>query len=71
MAPERSPRATLLLGGMALIAIGGFGIAWTIHLGVLTADYEYGILMLHVLLIGQGVATLWGLWSEAGRLRAA
>ena len=62
--PE-APRVTevaALLGAIALTALGGFGLAWAIHVGATRGDYEYWVMMIDLAMIGQGALTVLYLW---------
>ncbi len=49
---------------MAIMVVGGFGIAWAIHMGEVTGDYEYWVMMIDMALIGQGGITIVNMWNR-------
>ncbi len=52
----------LLWGAMLLMVIGAFGVAWAIHIGEVTGDYEYWIMMIDMALVAQGALAIQYLW---------
>lgn len=58
----------LFVGGLALLVTGASGAVWTIHLAQVTGDMEaYGAVG-GLLLVAQGAATTWEVWTKtAGR----
>ena len=54
----------LLFAAMALMTIGAFGFAWTIHLGEVTGDFEYWAMMINLALVGQGALSILHLWGR-------
>ncbi len=52
----------LLWGGMILLITGAFGVAWAIHIGEVSGDYEYWVMMIDMALVAQGGLTILYLW---------
>ena len=42
------------LAGLALVALGAFGLAWGVQAGLRTGDTEYPILLVEILVVLQG-----------------
>ena len=53
----------LLVGAMLLMVVGAFGVAWSIHMGDVTGDYEYWVMMIDMALSVQGALTILCLWN--------
>ena len=58
-------RFVLFTGALTLIAVGGFGAAWGVHLGETTGDFEYWAITLNLVLVGQGGATALKLFIDS------
>ncbi|MFQ5706130.1 MAG: hypothetical protein ACE5HO_01690 [bacterium] len=54
----------LLVGAMGLMVIGAAGAVWTFHMGVVTGDFEYWIVMVDLALVAQGGLTILHLWNR-------
>jgi len=55
----------LLVGAMSLLVFGAAGIAWTFHLAEVTGDFEAWVVFVNLVMISQGVLTIWHLWGRA------
>lgn len=61
---------TLLLGSIALVAAGGFGTAWSLHMGEVTGDYEYYTTLINMMLVAEGALMILRLWEARRRALA-
>ena len=53
-----------LLGAMGLLVLAGASVAWTIHLAQVTGDFEAWVVMINLVMVGQGALTIWHLWRK-------
>ncbi len=61
----------LLVGAMSLLVFGAAGIAWTSHLAEVTGDFEAWVVFVNLVMISQGVLTIWHLWGERHKISPA
>ena len=61
----------LFLGGILLIAVGSFGAAWNIHLGLVTGDFDAPVYLLTVAVAATGMLTVFMLWRDARQISQA
>ncbi len=54
----------LLFGALGLLVFGAAGAVWGFHLANVTGDLEAWAITINLLMIGQGVLTVWRLWTE-------
>jgi len=52
-------RRAALLAGTALVAIGSAGMAWTLHLALVTGDMEGVFVLINALLALEGAFIIW------------
>ncbi|MDA2938994.1 hypothetical protein MYX75_12125 [Acidobacteria bacterium AH-259-A15] len=57
----------LLCGAMAMMVLGAAGVPWTFHLAHVTGDLEAWVIVVDLVMIGQGALTTWHLWNRANR----
>jgi hypothetical protein len=54
----------VLIGAMLLLAIGSAGVPWAYHVGRVTGDFEYWVMMFEMILVGQAAVTILHLWQQ-------
>jgi len=58
------------LASLFLVALGAATVVWTFHLGLVTEDMEYYMIVYGGSLMAQGAASLFGSSSESGNITA-
>ena len=58
-------------GSISLVAIGAVTVVWTFHRAQMTGDMEYYMIVYGASLFVQGIALLFGIAREPGKLSAA
>ena len=58
-----------LLAGTGLVALGSAGMAWTLHLAIVTGDMEGAFVMINALLALEGALAIWQTGGVAAKVR--
>ena len=63
-------QSLMSLGSLFLVALGAATVVWTLHLGLVTGDMEYYMIVYGGSLMMQGAASLFGYSAESGNITA-